>query len=217
MTNLNSETIFASASHIWGKRKEISHTCACFGSFIFCDPTQDRANNIFLVATAQEFHHGTSFVQVGCYGVSSSATPSAALVRRTVFIPSARFVFPTAPAPYVHCYIIQFLIMFFKFMIMLCLVVSTIELFMLDLIVFMIYLFWNLIMHMPNYLTSMHVQRTIQAWEQIKPSKNPSTNKTWNKMHFTWKINGQIRLATHIHATYYNLSLSAVAWWWLRW
>ena len=52
-------------------------------------------------------------------------------IRRTVFVPSARFIFLTAPAQYVLNYIIQFLIMFSKIVIMLCLITSMIELLML--------------------------------------------------------------------------------------
>ena len=38
-------------------------------------------------------------------------------------------------------------------MILLCFAAIMIELFMLDLVMFMIYLFWNLIMQLPNYST----------------------------------------------------------------
>ena len=47
------------------------------------------------------------------------------------------------------------LIMFSKFMILLHLSTSMIELFMLDLVMFMIYLFQNLIIQLPNYSTDM--------------------------------------------------------------
>ena len=40
--------------------------------------------------------------------------------------------------------------MFSEFLILLCLTTSTIELFMLDLVIFMIYLFQNLIIKLPN-------------------------------------------------------------------
>ena len=43
--------------------------------------------------------------------------------------------------------------MFPKFMILLCLATSTIELFILDLVMFIIYLFQNLIMQLPNNST----------------------------------------------------------------
>ena len=44
--------------------------------------------------------------------------------------------------------------MFSVLIILLCLATSMIELFMLDLVMFMIYLFWNLIMQLPNTSTS---------------------------------------------------------------
>ena len=75
-------------------------------------------------------------------------------VRRTVFVPLAPFVFPKAKTQYVYCCLIQFFIMFAEMiMIWLCLATSMIELFMLDLVMVMIYLFWNLIMQLPNYST----------------------------------------------------------------
>ena len=43
--------------------------------------------------------------------------------------------------------------MFSQIMILPCLVTSMMELFMLDLVMFMIYLFWNLIIQLPNYST----------------------------------------------------------------
>ena len=43
--------------------------------------------------------------------------------------------------------------MFLKLMILLCIATSMIELFMLDLVMFMIYLFQNLIMQLPNFST----------------------------------------------------------------
>ena len=67
-------------------------------------------------------------------------------VSRTVFVPSTPFVFSKAKTQYVYCCLIQFFIMFAEMiMIWLCLVTSMIGLFMLVLIMFMIYLFWNLI------------------------------------------------------------------------
>ena len=75
-------------------------------------------------------------------------------VRRTVFVPSAPFIFPKAKTQYVYCCLIQFFIMFAEMiMIWLCLATSMIELFMLDLVMVMIYLFQNLIMQLPNYST----------------------------------------------------------------
>ena len=62
-------------------------------------------------------------------------------VRRTVFVPSAPFIFPKAKTQYVYCCLIQFFIMFAEIIIIwLCLATSMIELFMLDLVMFLIYL-----------------------------------------------------------------------------
>ena len=52
-----------------------------------------------------------------------------------------------------HYYLIQFLIMISVIITMLCLVASMIELFIPDLVMFMIYLSWNLIMQLLNYST----------------------------------------------------------------
>ena len=76
-------------------------------------------------------------------------------INRAVFIWSTPFVFPKAKAHYVHSYFIQFLITFSEYMILMCLVTSMIELFMLDLVIFLIYLFWNLSMQLPNISTVM--------------------------------------------------------------
>ena len=82
-------------------------------------------------------------------------------VHRTVFVPSASFVFPKAKTQYVYCCLIQFFIMFAEMiMIWLCLATSMIELFMLDLVMVMIYLFRNLIMQLPNYSTICPSKRT---------------------------------------------------------
>ena len=77
-------------------------------------------------------------------------------VNKTIFVRSSPFVFPKAKAQYVICFSIQFLIMFSKLIILLCLATSMIELFMLDLVMFMIYLFRNLIMQLPNNSTSLN-------------------------------------------------------------
>ena len=61
-------------------------------------------------------------------------------VHTTAIIPSAPFVFPTANAQYVRCYLVQCLIMF-----LLHLVTSMIVLFILVLVKFMTYLFRNFI------------------------------------------------------------------------
>ena len=82
-------------------------------------------------------------------------------VHRTVFVPSALFVFLKAKTQYVYCCLIQFFIMFAEMiMIWLCLATSMIELFMLDLVMVMIYLFRNLIMQLPNYSTICPSKRT---------------------------------------------------------
>ena len=47
--------------------------------------------------------------------------------------------------------------MFSEFMILLCLVASMIKLFMLDLVMFMIYLFQNLIIELTNYSTAIRL------------------------------------------------------------
>ena len=74
-------------------------------------------------------------------------------VNRTVFVRSSPFVFPKAKSKYVICFSIQFLIMFSELIILLFLATTMIELFMLDLVMFMIYLFQNLIMQLPNIST----------------------------------------------------------------
>ena len=82
-------------------------------------------------------------------------------VYRTIFIPSASFVFPKAKTQYVYCCLIQFFIIFAEMiMIWLCLATSMIELFMLDLVMVMIYLFRNLIMQLPHYSTICPSKRT---------------------------------------------------------
>ena len=71
-------------------------------------------------------------------------------VRNTVVTPSAP-ASPSTYAQYVSRDLLLPLIMFSKFMILLHLATSMIELFMLDLVMFMIYLFQNLIIQLPNY------------------------------------------------------------------
>ena len=75
-------------------------------------------------------------------------------VNRIVFVRSTLFVFPKAKAQYVNCFSIQFLIMFSELIILLCLAASMIQLFMLDLVMFIIYLFRNLIMQLSNISTT---------------------------------------------------------------
>jgi len=63
-------------------------------------------------------------------------------VRRTIFVLSAPFVFPKAKTQYVYWCLIQFFIMCAEMIIIwLCLATSMIELFMLDLVMVIIYLF----------------------------------------------------------------------------
>ena len=63
-------------------------------------------------------------------------------IHRTVFVPSALFVFPKAKTQYVYCALIQFFIMFVEMiMIWLCLATNMIKLFILDLVMVIIYLF----------------------------------------------------------------------------
>ena len=86
-------------------------------------------------------------------------------VRRTVFVPSAPFVFLKAKTQYVLCYSFCFLIMFSGFMFLLHLATSMIELFILDLVIFMIYLFRNLIIQLPNYSTNILLPAS--AWRDV--------------------------------------------------
>ena len=65
-------------------------------------------------------------------------------VRRTVFVPSAPFVFPAAPAQYVSRDQIQFIIIFSEIMFMIYVLSSMLESCMLDLILVMINLVQNL-------------------------------------------------------------------------
>ena len=74
-------------------------------------------------------------------------------VCKTVFVQSAPFISPKAKTQYVHYYLICLLIIFYEIMILLSLPTSMIKLFMLDLFMFMIYLFQNLIIKLPNYST----------------------------------------------------------------
>ena len=74
-------------------------------------------------------------------------------VNRTVFVRSSPFVFPKAKAQFVICFSIKFLIMSLELIILLCLATSMIQLFMLDLVMFIIYLFQKLIIQLPNTST----------------------------------------------------------------
>ena len=71
-------------------------------------------------------------------------------VYTTAVVPSTPFVFPKEKTQYVCCYSIQWLIMFPDIMVQLHLTTSMIGVFMLVLVMFMIYLFWNLIRQLPN-------------------------------------------------------------------
>jgi hypothetical protein len=62
-------------------------------------------------------------------------------IRRTVFVLSKPFIFSKAKTQYVHCYLICLLIIFSEIKILLRLATSMIKLFILDLFMFMIYLF----------------------------------------------------------------------------
>ena len=75
-------------------------------------------------------------------------------VNRTIFVRSSPFIFPKAKAKYIIYFSIQFLIMFSELIILLCLATSMIQLFMLDLVMFIIYLFRNLIMQLSNISTT---------------------------------------------------------------
>ena len=104
----------------------------------------------------------------------SSATSSAALHLQdrlhpveAVHLPKGQgrsssrrsFIFSKAKA-------VHFLIMFSQIMILPRLVTSMMELFMLDLVMFMIYLFCNLIIQLPNYSTCSsedHMQRGVNS------------------------------------------------------
>ena len=115
---------------------------------------RERANKVFLESPGATAQRSSSWIvlrpsqalrrtvvcDTGC------CTPSIGSSNRIVFVRSTPFVFPKAKAQYVNCFSIQFLIMFSEFMILLCLANSMIELFMLDLVMFIIYLFQNLIM-----------------------------------------------------------------------
>ena len=64
--------------------------------------------------------------------------------------------------------------MFSEIMIMLCVIASMIELFMLDLVMFIIYLFWNLIMLLSNTSTVCWVRVRDFGILVVEPSAWPS-------------------------------------------
>ena len=101
-------------------------------------------------------------------------------VNRTVLIRSTSFVFPKAKAQHIHCYFIQFLIMFSEFMIMLCLVTSMIELFMLDLVMLMIYLFRNVIMQLSHISTDTLID-VEEPLSRLKRKKDESKKRIDSK------------------------------------
>ena len=91
-------------------------------------------------------------------------------IHDTVVTPSAPLVIaaasPSANAQYVCRDLLLPLIIFSEVMILLHLAISMIELFMLDLVMFMIYLFCNLIIQLPNYSTCSsedHMQRGVNS------------------------------------------------------
>ena len=117
----------------------------------------ERANKVFGKRSARllnkDLHHGSSSVQVKHCGESSSATPSVALRSQDNLRPVNVVRLPEEKISVSVLLFYSVLIMFFEIMIILCLITSMIELFMLDLIMLMIYLFWNLIMQLSNIST----------------------------------------------------------------
>ena len=114
---------------------------------------RERVNMVFGKRPArllQNLHHGSFFVQVRRRGEPSSAISAIALHQQDRLRPVIFVRLPKSQGSVSKLFFIQFLIMFSEFLILLCLTTSTIELFMLDLIIFMIYLFQNLIIKLPN-------------------------------------------------------------------
>ena len=117
-------------------------------------------------ATAQDLHHGSSSIQVLCCGVSSSSMLSAALHqqhrRHPVCAAGDRYSISICKRS-VRRNLILLLIIFLEIIVLLCHVSSMIELFMLVFIIFIIYLFWNLIIQLPNYSTHGTWSSKLQA------------------------------------------------------
>jgi hypothetical protein len=116
----------------------------------------ERANKVFGKRSARllnkDVHHGSSSVQVRRCGESSCATPSAALYSQDNLRPVSAVCFPKGKI-LVSVLLFYSLIMFSEIIIMLCLITSMIELFMLGISMLMIYLFQNLSMQLPNIST----------------------------------------------------------------
>ena len=125
--------------------------------FVFEILHWERANKIFGKRSARllnkDLHHGSSSVQVRRCGESSSVTPSAALRSPNNFRPVSVVRLPEAKISVNVLLFYSVLIVFSEIMIMLCLITSMIEFFILDLIMLMIYLFRNLIMQLPYILS----------------------------------------------------------------
>ena len=105
----------------------------------------ERANKVFgkrfVRLLKKNLHHGLSFVQVRRCSESLSATSSVALRSQDNLRPVNVVRLPEEKISISVLLFYSVLIMFFEIMIILCLITSMIELFMLDLIMFMIYLF----------------------------------------------------------------------------
>ena len=100
-----------------------------------------------------DLHHDSSFLQVRRCGKSSSATQSPALRPQDRLRSVSAVRLPKGKDTVRTLSFNSVLIMFSEIMIILCFAASMIELFMLDLVVFMINLFQNLIIKLPNYST----------------------------------------------------------------
>ena len=138
---------------------------------------RERMNKVFgkrLARLLQVLHHGSSFVQVRYRGEPSSATSADALIQQDCLRPVISVRLPKSQGSVRNLFFIQFLIIFSELIILLCLATSMIELFMLDLVMFMIYLFRNLIMQLPNisteYGTCMYILHLKQRnrWHLIR-------------------------------------------------
>ena len=117
---------------------------------------RERTNKVFGKRPArllQGLHHGSSFVQVRRRGEPSSATSAAALHQHDHLRPDISIRLPKSQGSVRNLFFHLVLIMFSELIILLCLATSMIELFMLDLVMFMIFLFRNLIMQLPNIST----------------------------------------------------------------
>ena len=127
------------------------------GTFVLGNLHRERANKDFGKRPArllQDFHHGSSFVQVRCRCEPSPATSAAALRQQDCLRPVISVRLSKSQGSVRNLFFHLVLIMFSELIILLCLATSMIELFMLDLVMFMIYLFRNLIMQLPNISTA---------------------------------------------------------------